>query len=120
MSICWAEDAPPTNLRGITFIAASHLEPDPRVPKRGDERRYDLTRTLIPVGPLAVGRYQYCKTIAEAGKIFASDNSERAKHEELMRELREKERLEKLAADSNVMPVTVPACVQGTVFHGAN
>ncbi len=119
MSICWAEDAPPTDLSGVTFIAASQLEPHPGEPVRGDERRYDLSRTLIPVGPLAVGQYQYCKTLAEARRVFSSDNAERTKHEELMRELRERERLEKLS-ELKDKPVTTPACIQGAIFHGAN
>jgi hypothetical protein len=118
MSICWAEDAPPTDLRGVTFIAASHLVPIVGRVSRGDEVRYDLSRTLIPIGPLGFGPYRYCETLGEAQKCFIDDKEARAVHEEEMRELREKERLEKLAADAKLIPA--PVCVQGTVFHSAN
>lgn len=120
MSICWAEDAPPTDLRGITFIAASHLAPKVGPVPRGDEGIYNDSRTLIPIGPIGFGPYRYCETLGEAQKCFNDDKVARAAHEEAMRELREKERLEKLAARAKLVPAAVPACVQGTVFHGVN
>ena len=120
MTICRAEDVPPTDLSGVSFISAIHLAPrvDSSTPPRGDEREYDLSRTLIPVGPVAVGPYRYCDTLEDAKGLFNQDNIARAAHEEEMRKLREKERLEKLAAVAKPRPV--PACVQGNVFHGIN
>lgn len=118
MSICWAEDAPPTDLRGVTFIAASHLAPKVGPVPRGDEGTYNDSRTLIPIGPLGFGPYRDCETLGEAQKYFNDDKVARAAHEEEMRKLREKERLEKLAAVAK--PIPVPVCVQGNVFHGVN
>ncbi len=120
MSICWAEDAPPTDLSGVTFIAASHLAPKVGPVPRGDEGVYNDSRTLIPIGPFGSGPYRYCETLVEAQKYFKDDNDARAVHEEEMRKLREKERLEKLAAELKVLQATAPTCVQGNIFHGVN